>query len=509
MECSPDEGQIQDCETNGNLTQLPNSNNINGDRSSDLQDVPDIPAVNEQQLTPASIESTENAETEIAFAKLEGLDLSARYWGPTKDLEDAALVSLVESRIRSSGDDGEIKSWSMVVRQHGVYNSVYILESTGSDQKVCVRVPACAWSERWNEVEEQLFQCTARALRMLQAKTTVPIPRVIAYDCSFDNDIAAPFILMDCIRGVGARQVWNALDGAVPRETRRQNILRSIAEAMAGLKDLEYPSSGSLWFAQDSDIEPYIGKSYNPRVEGYVIKREFEVVEPHHSTREMVSDALRELLDTAAYPDSFRDYFTTGFFRLYQIVVDAFLMAADVPEHEEKFVLFHTDFDIQNMMVDNHGNLTGIFDWDGVSSQPRQIGWSMVPFWLQKDWSPGHAWPPAIGVDYAMVKPEDYDRYRQDYARYLWDACGGHDDCRFTTKSHIYRAFLNSLFDESAARRFVENVLADIVPRVKASVYCSQLGEYGFRAGEKEWLESRLYNFFKPEPPKVTHSTEE
>ena len=108
---------------------------------------------------------------------------------------------------------------------------------------------------------------------MIEIKTDVPLPRVIAYDCSFDNDIQAPFMLMTCIDGTGARQVWNSDEGAVPKEVRRQNILKGMAQAMSGLRNLKYSKSGSFWFDEDAFDEPVIGESWNLRIEGYIIKR--------------------------------------------------------------------------------------------------------------------------------------------------------------------------------------------------------------------------------------------
>lgn len=469
-----------------------------------LEDMPEPISDEEQQPTLSTLEFWEGdiSDSVVKEDKLyTAQDLPALYWGSTKDITEAALVSLVETRVESLEGEAQTEYWTLKTRQHGVYNSVYILESSGG-RKVCVRVPAAGSSQRWNQLDSEALRATARAMRGLKEKTTVPIPRVLHYDFSLDTKIAAPYVLMDCVSGVGARQVWNAEDGTVPKETRRQNILRSLAHAIAGLRVLEYPTCGSLWFREDSYLNPLVQESWNLRVEGYVIKREFEVVKTHNSTRSKVAADLQALLDVVVYPEDYRYHLTKGVFELYQVIVDAFLKAAEVPEVDEKFAVMHTDFDIQNLMVDEHGNLTGILDWDGVCTQPKQAAWSMVPFWLQNDWSPGYAWPPAIGADYAMVKPKEYDRYRQDYARYLWDACEGVGDCRYTSKSHIYRAFFLSLSDQYSARRFVENVLYDILPRVNASVYCSQLGEYGFRAGEREWLDNELHEFFTPEPPK-------
>lgn len=443
----------------------------------------------------ASEESNDSSDTSIRFENYEGRDLSEEYWGPTRDISAEALTSLAKSLIIGKTE----QSCTLLSRKHGVYNSGYILEFDDGE-KVCIRVPACAWGNRWNEKDKELLRSTALMLRMLEKETPVPTPEVITFDVSFDNGINAPYILMRGMAGSDARRAWTTDTGPVPKETRRQNILKDVAQAMAGLRHLQFPKSGSHWFAEDEHKEPVIGETWNLRTEGYIIKRDFVTMKPYSSTREKVLENLRSLLDEEGFPDNCQDFTMKGVLELYRLITEAFLDATDVPESDESFVLMHCDFDIQNIMVDSEGHLIGILDWDGVSAQPHQMGWSMVPFWLQNDWSPGYQWPPGIGANYTMVRPDEFDKYRQDYARYMWEACGGKGDCRFTSKSHIYRAFLGSA-DRYSARRFVENVLADILPRSRGLEYCTKLGEYGFRSGEKEWLEPRLRIFFKPEAP--------
>ncbi|KAI0474369.1 hypothetical protein F4859DRAFT_482890 [Xylaria cf. heliscus] len=48
----------------------------------------------------------------------------------------------------------------------------------------------------------------------------------------------------------------------------------------------------------------------------------------------------------------------------------------------------HPDFDIQNFIVSEDGDLQGIIDWDGVAAVPRTIGNARYPGWLTRDWDP-------------------------------------------------------------------------------------------------------------------------
>lgn len=44
------------------------------------------------------------------------------------------------------------------------------------------------------------------------------------------------------------------------------------------------------------------------------------------------------------------------------------------PGGEKRFVLTHPDFDIQNIIVLEEGELRGLIDWDGVAALPRSLG---------------------------------------------------------------------------------------------------------------------------------------
>ena len=447
-------------------------------------DWPDDPQLDDDEELPGNCSEDVN----IMFRQFEGVDRFSRYWGPTRDIALESLTALARTHAAAIHGSIDAGSCALLLRRNGVYNSVYILQFANGT-RVCVRVPACGWTQRWNEKDAMLLRSTVLAMKLIRKRTSVPLPRVIAYDTSSGNEIGLPFILLSYLEGNSARQAWNSDEWPIPKEIRRQNLLRSLAQAISTLNALKFPKSGSLWFNDDNESEPAVGESWSLRVEGFVIKRDFEHFEPYHSTRQKVNEDLLKLLHEEGFPDncrtidmdSCRNISMKGVLTLYQLIIETFLDAVEVPESDEDFVLMHSDYDIQNLLVDHEGHLTGIFDWDGVASVPRQVGWSMLPFWLQQDWYSGYCWPPAVGVSYAMVQPHEFDKYRQDISRYMGESCKGVGDCRYTRKSHIYRAVLTSTRDRFDAYCLVQNVLADILPRRRGTVYCNQVGAHGFR----------------------------
>jgi aminoglycoside phosphotransferase len=53
-------------------------------------------------------------------------------------------------------------------------------------------------------------------------------------------------------------------------------------------------------------------------------------------------------------------------------------------EEPETFVLLHCDLDLQNVLVDDDGEVTGILDWDSCSVVPRSVGYASLPLLLCK-----------------------------------------------------------------------------------------------------------------------------
>jgi hypothetical protein len=58
------------------------------------------------------------------------------------------------------------------------------------------------------------------------------------------------------------------------------------------------------------------------------------------------------------------------------------------PQGNGPFVLAHPDFDIQNFIVSEEGELLSIIDWDGVAAVPQSLGNRGYPGWLTRNWDP-------------------------------------------------------------------------------------------------------------------------
>ena len=102
--------------------------------------------------------------------------------------------------------------------------------------------------------------------------------------------------------------------------------------------------------------------------------------------------------------------------KLLRLLVDW----ASAKHVENDFVLTHPDLDLQNILIDKHGNVTGLVDWDGVTMVPRSIGCSF-PKWLSRDWDPEcYRWycdRPSSDPSQYDHSPDQMNYYRQMYAQ--------------------------------------------------------------------------------------------
>lgn len=431
------------------------------------------------------------------------------YWGPTRDISPEALEALMKRH----GDEITGGMWDPKYRfkAHlcGSFNNAYILESIVGC-RVCVRVPACGWAERWTSLDADMLRATALGMKWMAEKSGLPVPKLLAYDDTMNNEVQAPYLIISYLNGHSVAHAWNAIDGEEPAavEERRQNILRTLAATMCRLDKTRLPQAGMLWFPNGDD-EPVVGNSWRLDTANiFAIKRLFHKFEAKASIREVLFGSktkLRIQLDSGAKKPSPHH---KGVLALWELMVEAFICSASVASGEPQFVLMQSDFNPQNILVDKSGNVTGIIDWDCLEAVPRQIGWCSTPHFLQRDWSSEYRWPGKTEYDLA---PDGIIKYRNDYTRYIQARCGSQSDTIFTAKSHIYRALFGSAESLTEAQLFVHNVLSDILPRawwpIKESL--ERIGTDGFQDDEKAWIEAQLKLYFAPDVPSALDAAED
>lgn len=322
-------------------------------------------------------------------------------------------------------------------------------------------------------------------------------------------------------------EAWNPLgdEEAGTVRARRLKILNGLAKLVVKLETTKFSSFGALGFDLRNQNNPEITITGAWRLSGdniFMVQRKFHTLPIASSIQELLEwrrQAAYEMCCNALEKDygphfvgmrrdndaaSFttQDATKVGYLELYEAMIEAFLKVAVLGPEEKHFVLMQSDFNPQNILVDEDSNVVGLIDWDCLEAIPRQVGWCSVPHWLLADWSHEWEWPSKSGALAGMM-PDEYQYYRDAYCEFLQQVCAGRNklsDHRFASKSDRYRALLSAHESSEHMEALVCNVMADIFPRSARSIeqLSSRLVMDGIPDAEAKWLQERFEEYFKP-----------
>ncbi|RAR03462.1 serine threonine protein kinase protein [Stemphylium lycopersici] len=424
-------------------------------------------------------------------------------WKPLKELPHLNFLSILSQHVGGSIETADA-DYRFVNESQGGYNYVRIYELlTGpSAGRYVIKAPSVGTAARRQEKDAYMLRSEFGTIKLIRERTDCPVPDVIAYSDSLENDLGAPFILMKACSGRLAVEVWhdaddtnrwNAEDIDIPSAalySKRTRILRSLAHAMAELQKLVFDKIGVLDFDNiNTDGSPNVGPGWLWSVPLDFTEEDLLTDKPHFelpvhdsSSSFFVNRLLKEWPYNAL--DGGRvmviHHLMDTFFRS-----EPFAKSVKPGDIKETFVLHHDDLNLQNIFCDPEtGELTGIIDWERASTAPHCLGYASLPIFLTLDWYP----------EYSVYNDEVHNpfaltQYRKIYAEAMIEATGEEDDGKYTHKSAMYQAAHAALYGSNLGRSipdFVRKMLYEIpeLNRVDMNVYLTWLGEYWWTAGD-------------------------
>ncbi|KAK0627882.1 hypothetical protein B0T14DRAFT_513495 [Immersiella caudata] len=352
-------------------------------------------------------------------------DFDEEVFGPLLSISESSLVELAAKiqadTPQTNGPPSPESSTGRLVRRiAGSYNLVHIIE-LGPDFKLVVRVPATGWGDGLTPTAAQAIESQVTTMRLISAKTSIPIPQVYAFDTTTDNTIGAPYICTSFVPGRSLATAWFDTTVPMPLQDRRLRTLKGLAGCLAQLAQFNFPKIGSIHANGNGGL--VIGPCYD-----------WEEKEDGR-----VSINSSGPYDTAAayMHDHFVATDEEGVWDRAATMVTKAAMRFLPIRNSEGFALSVPDFDSQNILVDDSGNISGIIDWDLVQTVPRCVGYSCYPGWITRDWDPLVYGGPDEELENS---PEELEGYRRFYDQALGDAMQRSGDWEFTRKSHIWEA---------------------------------------------------------------------
>ena len=93
-------------------------------------------------------------------------------------------------------------------------------------------------------------------LRFLKTKTSIPVPAIHSYDARYDNQIGAPYILMEAMPG---NRLWGSGRTDFIPEKHKPKVYAQIADILIQLYSQKFPTIGMLYWDDINDTY-YIGE---------------------------------------------------------------------------------------------------------------------------------------------------------------------------------------------------------------------------------------------------------
>ena len=259
----------------------------------------------------------------------------------------------------------------------GAFNRLYIVEDHIQQKHVLrVSLPVDPHHKTAGEVA---------TLRWLSRHSKIPVPGVVAFEDSTNNELKLEWILMELVPGTPARRQWRKLSMEV-----KEGLVKNVAEYQAQLfNSIKFRAIGTLRegihaATPDTQFTPgriaalhfFWGQHFD-----YDIHRG-----PFRSThgwlKSYISIIVQEqtrALNEAEDEDDKED--AEEHLRVAQMLDDLLPKIFPSVQHPpERTVLWHDDLSLQNIMVDEKGAITAVIDWECVSTMPLWVATQMPEF---------------------------------------------------------------------------------------------------------------------------------
>ena len=458
-----------------------------------------------------------------------------------KDWEAIRAISNDRFRLRLyyclNKSDKNSVPWSLCqvgARNEGSFHLAVVLcvARHGNIETWIIKVPAHGTARFWTKEDAYMMRREVEIIRQIGYNTDMPVPEIEDFDTGLDDRfLRAPWILMKQLPGKHASNIWfdqpyNSatayLKADVPTPAthrRRVNFLNSLANQMVKLQRLKFDRIGMAKINHTYDVShnssdileefsSIVGPSYHwsdPSDANL-----FDERGPFSTTQDYIQLGLQTTFGSVESHENHPnpnddDLVNLGVRKMMEMVFNT--TAFNSGGTDETFVIHHDDLDLQNILTDEDGNVTGIIDWDGAFVGPRCVGPAAAPLFLTRDWFPNeHGERLEKSPHFGWNTPY----YRNIYAAAMHKAElkeGISSDAQFTAKSALYQAAFGAIYEGGDYLDFGGKIITGLPDnRIDAYDFSVLLGR-GFPAAE-EMLKREIAKMCEPTLPGEEHMRE-
>ena len=291
-------------------------------------------------------------------------------------------TNAIEKIVRRELDVPDTVTCTITFLAEGVFNKVYDVRY-GSNKHYVMRVAA--------PVQPQLKTSSEVAtIEYVRQHTDVPVPSVIKFDSSHDNELGYEWMLMEHLSGSKLEEQWRSMTWSS-----KELLVRKVVALLAQLFQQRFPTIGNLYMNNHQQFRQGQNVEFVFFWENHL---EFEVARgPFSSSEEWLRASLDVQLQAMDHPadvmpgpydDSDEEEAHDASRRratwkkdLGQRLIKLLptILPADEPQI---FTLHHHDLHADNIFVDANHELSGIIDWECMPTVPLWVACE-IPKFLQ------------------------------------------------------------------------------------------------------------------------------
>lgn len=259
----------------------------------------------------------------------------------------------------------------------GAFNKVYSVQCSKGAFVFRVALPVAPKMKTLSEVATMSF---------VRAKTSIPVPKVIAYNADLKNELGFEWILMERINGRPLDECWDRISWL-----KKGLLIQKLVKFISELSELEFRGIGSLYEYQlnsrlkgiTSNVEYVVGEAILP---AFFVGDHIQLDVhrgPYHTSAEFVFAHTQFLLNdiqNCGEPDKkgLREDVKGA-----QVVYDKLQLIIPklFPEtSRERTFLSHQDLSSKNILIDDSGDIAGIIDWESLVTAPPWQAYQLPQF---------------------------------------------------------------------------------------------------------------------------------
>lgn len=302
------------------------------------------------------------------------------------DLDSDRISEAIMPSLRTLGFTDEVKISRF---GGGGYNEIFLVKGGHSIHfPLLLRVAhkPCHWYGIESEVATMEF---------VRRHTSIPVPRVHAYDSSWDNPVGSSWMLVEFIEARSYADVENSLS-----RKQRRAIGSQIAEWTHELRSLSFDSIGSIY--HDGE-----GFKLGPLMSQIVLMTwEDKMRTGNRGPFASTEQYYRSIWEHALYKSLSRGDST-------QVTKDALEVLTALPQMlpqndlaAHPACLHHVDITDWNVLVDEQGRAVALIDWEMAHTMPSHITHCQVPWIIEREATPS----PII---HSAIQQGFYDRMEE------------------------------------------------------------------------------------------------